>query len=388
MHRIPIMVTLLLLCTVVPSLAYNELLVSFYTEQVRVHYTDDFLGVPPPVISEQGLEAHFQQLAATDYPVLLNSLRQAQKAFQLNDWLYYEFVEAALFKICGQKTAVERTLVTWLLLSKSGFDTRLAYFGEEVFLYAYTEDELFERAMIKDEGRSYVGLTQVEAKQREQPVYLLSFKGNPAGRPFSFQLLELPELRPNLRERRVRFFYEGHWQELTVTVDVNTAAYMEGYPIVEETKYLEVPFSKALSESLYPKLRQMLKGKNEWQSAELIVAFTRSAFVYREDKEQFGCSKPMIAEEVFVHPYSDCEDRVALFYQLARELMGLPMIVIAYADHLSIAVALPEARGSSIRYEGKNYYICDPTGPAESQEVGLAPNGYENETFHILKNYP
>lgn len=388
MHRIPIMVTLLWLCAAVPSLAYNELLVSFYTEQVRVNYTDDFLGVPPPVISEQGLQAHYQKLAATDYPILLNSLRQAQKAFRLNDWLYHEFLEAVLFKIYGQKTAAERTLAAWLLLSKSGFDTRLTYFGEEVFLYVYTEDELFERAIIEDEERFYVGLTQVEAKKRDQPVYLLSFKGNPAGRPFSFELLELPELRPKLRERQVRFFYEGQWRELRVIVDANAAAYMEGYPIVEETKYLEVPFSKALSESLYPKLRQMLKGKNEWQSAELLVALTRSAFAYKEDKEQFGCSKPMIAEEVFVHPYSDCEDRVALFYQLARELLGLPMIVIAYSDHLSIAVALPEAKGGSIRFEGKNYYICDPTGPAGSQEVGLAPNGYENEAFHILKSYP
>ena len=37
--------------------------------------------------------------------------------------------------------------------------------------------------------------------------------------------------------------------------------------------------------------------------AELLAAFTRSSFAYKEDKEYFGYSKPMVAEEVFLYPF-------------------------------------------------------------------------------------
>ena len=82
----------------------------------------------------------------------------------------------------------------------------------------------------------------------------------------------------------------------------------------------------------------------------------------------------MIADEVFFYPYSDCEDRSALFYALVRELLDLPMIVVAFPDHLTVAVSLEEELpGAVISYQGRRYYICDPTGPVNSSEIGIFP---------------
>ena len=92
----------------------------------------------------------------------------------------------------------------------------------------------------------------------------------------------------------------------------------------------------------------------------------------------------MIADEVFHYPYSDCEDRSALFFCLVKEIIDLPMIIVAFTDHLTIAVALEEEIGDAIRYEGKNYYICDPTGPVNSTDIGAFPSGYRNAKFKII----
>ena len=48
----------------------------------------------------------------------------------------------------------------------------------------------------------------------------------------------------------------------------------------------------------------------------------------------------MIPDEVLHYPVSDCEDRSALYFALVRDLLNLPVVAIAYNDHLSVAVAL------------------------------------------------
>lgn len=367
----------------------EEITIPFFTEQVPIQYQNDLLEIQRPEMSEQGLRAYFRQMSTTQYEVLIRSLQQARRAFRLNDWLYYRLVKQALRQIYGQHGQVDRTLAAWFILSQSGYDTRLTYIKDEAFLYVFTMDEVFEAPIIQDRGRTFINLTEVRTRHTQQrALYMLGFVPNPDGHAFTFTFKDLPRLRPMLKTHTVSFFYKKEWHTLEVEVDENIAAYMEDYPILLETYYLEVPLSVQLFESLIPRLRELIKGKNEWQTAELLAAFTRSAFAYKEDKAYFGCSKPMVAEEVFIHPYSDCEDRTALFFQLAKTLLPIPTVIVAYPDHLTLAMALPPAPGSTIPYEGQNYYFTDPTGPVRDHTVGEVPKGYENKPFTILKHYP
>jgi hypothetical protein len=120
---------------------------------------------------------------------------------------------------------------------------------------------------------------------------------------------------------------------------------------------------------------------------EVLVSLTRSGFRYQEDTKYFGRSKPMVPEELFSYPYSDCEDRSALFYALVRELIDLPMVVIAYDDHLSVAVAADRVEGDNFSFQGRRYVFCDPTGPANSSVIGRIPPGYEKAKFQIIGQY-
>jgi hypothetical protein len=367
----------------------EEITIPFFTEQVPIQYQTDLLQISRPEMTEQGLRAYFRQMSTTEYDVLIRSLQQARKAFRLNDWLYYKLIKQVLQQIYGQHEPVDRTLSAWFILSQSGYDTRLTYLDEEAYLYVFTMDNVFEAPIIQDGGRSFINLSNVRSGQVQQrALYMLGFIPNPDGHAFTFTFKDLPRLRPLIKQQKVSFFYQEEWHTLEVRVDENIAAYMEDYPVVAETQYLEVPLSPQLFHSLIPALKAMLKGKNEWQSAELLAAFTRSAFEYKEDKAYFGCSKPMVAEEVFIHPFSDCEDRTALFFQLARTLLPLPLLVVAYPDHLTLAMALPPAPGSTIPFKGRNYYFTDPTGPVRDHKVGQVPKGYENKPFTILKHYP
>ena len=391
MVRIPLLLFLLGFCgwgSFVQGSSLQKVTVSFYSENLSVIYNPDLLQPQMSRMEEKQMVDYYFKLKKTHYQILLQDLEQKKEQLQLNDWLYYELMKKTVQQIFARKSPQEVELCCWFLLSQAGFDTRLTYLDQDVFIYVFSEDEVFEVPMIEDEGRSFINLTSIHYGMKSQPaLYLLNFKANANGKAFSFYLDQLPKLSARPRNKALRFNYLGEHHILEVQVDLTIAKLMESYPFISEQQYLEVPLSSTVAQSLLPQLKLLLNGKSAKEAIEILVSFTRSSFQYKEDKEHFGKSKPMIADEVFHYTYSDCEDRSALFYCLVKELLDLPMVIIAYPDHLTIGVALSKITGDSVRYQGKDYFICDPTGPVDSAEIGEVPYGYENTPFKIIGNY-
>lgn len=361
----------------------------FYSERINLSYNTDIVLPFTDEIHEKSIVAYYQQLQRQDHRTLLRALQDHKKNLQLNDWLFYQLLRQTVMEIMAGHSNVQQELTSWFLLSQAGFDTRLTFHEEGVYLYVYTTEEVFEVPMIQENGRTYINLTSIHRGEGngQQALYLLNFTAKPQGRPFSFYLSRLPRLRPQLQSRVFEFSFGEYVYQVDVTTDETIVQIMKNYPFIAENQYLEVPFSSSVSSSLLPQLRKMIQGKTEREALEFLVAFTRSSFQYQDDKDYFGYSKPMIADEVFHYPYSDCEDRSALFYRLVRELLDLPMIVIAYQDHLTIGVALSESCEDAIEHQGRRYCVCDPTGPVNSTTIGRAPRGYEYAPYHIIGQY-
>lgn len=385
---------LLLVCLLnlhtLPAVAnLNSVAVSFYSEQITLPYNTDFLQPYAGPVQEKMLVNYYRQLLRQDYRTLLEALDRQRQALRLNDWLYYELIGQTIGQIAPQLSSLQRELLSWFLLSQSGFDTRLTFRQDAVYLYVYSTEQVFEVPLIKDGNRSFVNLTSVHNRKQNdtQGLYLLNFNPVPEGRSFSFLLKQLPLLRPQTTSRSFRFSYGDYVYQIDAELDLTLIAVMEHHPVIAEAQYVETPLSPTLFASLLSQFRPMIQGKSEQEIAEFLVAFTRSAFPYMDDKDYFGYSRPMFADEVLYYPYSDCEDRVALFYQLAQQLLDLPMIAVAFEDHLTVAVAFSTAVGQPIPYKGRNYYICDPTGPVNSTAIGRFPKGYEFRPFDIICEY-
>lgn len=381
----------LLLCgavTIVKSMDTSMISVLFYSEVLNLQYHPNMIMDVKLSTDEQKMVQYYENMENTDFHVLVNELQKQKSDFQLNDWLYYELMTAALDQIFENKSSLQKTLTAWFLLSKSGYDTRLTYLENTAYLYVYTENELFDVPMIGEGERKYVNLTSLHKKRsRQSMLYMLNFVANEKGIAFSFILNQFPLFRTQPLERELEFMNGNIYHQLKVQTDYTIVELMKKYPVIAEKQYLETPLSPLVQQSLLPQLQKMIEKKSEKDALKLLVAFTRSAFHYKEDKENFGRSKPMIADEVFYYKYSDCEDRSALFYSLVRSLLRLPMIIVAFPDHLSIAVELEQPVGTAIPYQGKNYYLCDPTGPTNSNEIGNFPKGYEKKSYEIIGHY-
>ncbi|MFK7981033.1 MAG: hypothetical protein AB8G86_13690 [Saprospiraceae bacterium] len=367
--------------------AYNQTLsIPFYSEQIELVYHPDIKQSFKGKLEEQTIVQYYEALEESSHESLVNALKIQKKRLALNDWLAYELTQKAVAEIFNQHAQKEKTLATWFLLSKLGYDTRLAFFKNEAFIYVRSLEDIYETPLIEDQGNKFVGLTEMQYKRTvsSKGVYLLNFLAAPNGQPFSFSLSSLPQLKSNEQQKKFDFEWKTNKYELTVQCDQTLVNIMEKYPVIGEVDYLKTPFSPILRKSLLPQIAEIIAGKTTKEALEILVSFTRSAFIYKEDEVYFGRSKPMIREEVFFYPYSDCEDRSALFYGLVESLLDLPMIIVAFPDHLTVAVALDQPIGPSIQYKGKKFYIVDPTGPSNSSEIGRIPKGYEKQSFEIL----
>lgn len=366
---------------------YHRFDLPFYAEPIAVEYDPAMVVRFTAAPSDASLRAAYREYRRRPNQPLLNSLLRAKQAYQLNDYLFYKLARTALQVVYHQQPGAvnSREVTLFGLLVDAGFDARLTYRGNRVFVNVYTADDLFEVPIIDVAGRPYANVSCLDREcDGRSRLFIYREHPNPGGRSFGFKLSDWPALAAQPTLKDMEFNFHGQRRRLQVTFDRTMVDIMADYPFVSEYAYLETPLSPTLRRSLLPQLRELLEPLNRQQQIELLASFTRSAFNYKEDNEYFGHSKPMVPEELFGYSFSDCEDRSALFYALVRDLLDVPMAVIAYDDHLSIAVASDDIRGDSFEYQGRRYVFCDPTGPKNSSLIGRIPPGYEQKRFEVI----
>lgn len=361
----------------------------FYEQPIQIDFENCQFDCGSVDVSEKGLIQFYNEIDKPSFESILTQLDRYQKQLNLNDWLYYELLYKSIGIGYPEKNDKQLELLSWFLLNESGYDTRLSYLNGNFWIYAYSDEEMFEVSMIQDFNKTFVNLTDTRLNQNEyqSQVYLLDFRPGSGGKPFQFSLTKLPSFAPKKKQVSVDFNYKEETIKFDFSIDLSLITLMKDYPFIQEQDYLKVPFSSMAKSSLIPKLKEQLENRSQKEKLEFLVSFTRKAFKYKEDHASFGKSKPMIAEEVFYHRFSDCEDRCALFYNLCKETIDLPMLIVALPDHLTIAVSTSTILGSALKYQGKNYYFCDPTGPFNSSSVGSLPKEYQNSSYQILDTY-
>lgn len=147
------------------------------------------------------------------------------------------------------------------------------------------------------------------------------------------------------------------------------------YPRLGNDHYYHLPITKETVGGIGRELfdnDSLLKTKTD--SLEKLIAFVRNGFEYRTDLETCGIEHfSLSAEEVLAGRGADCEDKVALLWQLQKELIGLPMVVLEFETHVSLAIAAPynEFYADPIEYKGEKFYVADPSIEKDSPESNL-----------------
>lgn len=363
-----------------------EVTVDFFTETFNLTLP---AGFKPPAASKKwsapDLYHCFRTLEQTDFEPYLQQLTTLHHHKELSDWLFFLLVDATHRKAFPKATPVQRDILNWFVLTKTGYDARLAYFDKSVYLYLRTQSMLYEVPFLEEDGKRFVNVSAIahpgfENTQFYWPVFI----ENADPLDFSFSIKHWPQLKARPLTRTWEFSFRDSTIRWSGQINGLIAEVMAAHPLLEEAAYIEAPASKLMQETLLEEILQQLRGMPFKQQIQLLASFTRSAFSYAEDIRQFGTNKPMVAEETLLYPASDCEDRVALFYQIAHKLIAEPIIIVGYPDHVTIGIASEAIGGEYITHEGTKYYICDPTGPENNWEIGKIPYPYAGKKFEVI----
>lgn len=357
---------------------------SFYGE-MRAFYYDPKLKTPPlHNVDKDSIADFWVTMARCNYNDLISQIQRYQNELSLNDWGYYLLVHDIGQGMYGDLNN-QVNLFVWFILVKSGYDARIAYNGNAIYVFVSSENTLY--------GRPYLTLTN-------KRFYALSPKGDISnlGSLFTYQgdypgqnrLLDLnlkayPKIKPVTVGRELRFDYRHQSYTFPVQYDRKLIDFFEFYPQTDLEVYFDASISDTAGASLVKALKPIVEGKSETEAVNILLRFVQTAFEYKTDDMQFGREKYFLPEETLFYPYSDCEDRSVLFAYLVREITGLEVIGLDYPGHVSTAVKFSDdlVQGEYVVYEHKKYVICDPTYIRAG--IGMVMPQHKNVTPNVVK---
>lgn len=163
-------------------------------------------------------------------------------------------------------------------------------------------------------------------------------------------------------------------------------AYLNDVPMTVFPIYFASPISIEAQTAFNEKLNDIKQKYTSVQFIDIILNFVQTAFDYKTDDQQFGYEKYFYPEEVIAYPYSDCEDRSALFAWLVTTYTDAKVIGLQYEGHLATAVCFGDdvnISGDALSYAGKKYYVCDPTYINAS--IGMTMPQFKDKMPKIVK---
>lgn len=366
--------------------------IDFYGDAVTLPYTGTkFVDFPSP-LSEAGVMDFYAQMDISHYEGLIAALLQYREKQHPDDWLYYQLIRKTAELISPKKdNYIRYTLYKWYFLIKSGFDAELAFTGDTLLFYTQCNENIYNVPSYIRNGKEYVCLNYHDYKYSTELEALLFRRiliPGQEGRPFSYKLSKIPAFKSSdYRDKEVTFEYQGVTYRFMIRMNEQVKSFYANYPVADYKLYFNVPMSRETYNSLIPKLREITAGMGTTNGIDYLMRFTRYAIQYKSDKTTFGREKRLNPEQTLLYEEGDCEDYSAFFFFLVKEIYRLPMLVLTYPTHVTVAVRLDKAPGDPIIYNGEKYYICEPTPQSRNLRIGKVSKKQKAEAYEIAYAY-
>ena len=343
-------------------------------------------------LSSHSIQQFYELINATDYQPLVESLLACKVRFQLDDWLFYQLIRKTAQQISPKAANYHRyTLYKWFLLTKSGYNATLTMAGDQILFYVQCDENIYNIPSRIRDGRQYVCLNYHDygnidfGKERFTEI---SFHPPEAVNGFSYKIRQIPDFKPaEYQEKSVQFTYYQQNYQFRIRLNPQVNALFNNYPVVDYESYFNIPVSKETYSSLIPALKKNIAGMSVKNGVDYLMHFTRNAFKFETDSEIFGNEKRLTPEQTLLYENSDCEDRAALFFFLVKEIYNLPMIVLAYPQHVTVAVKLDKPVGTTINYNGLEYSICEPTPQKQDLNIGQLIPELRKKAYEVAYAY-
>ena len=365
----------------------------FYGDTIELEVDDSFKAGFDRPLSVESINAFYYKLNEGNYQELVKKLLAYKEQYKLDDWLYYQLIRRTAQSISPKgENYSAYTIYKWFLLCKSGYNATLQTSNGKILFYVQSDETIYDIPYHFKNGRQYVCLNYHDygsminfdtEKFTEVPVHMPG-----ADKAFSYKINQLPSFKPeDYLEKDLLFSIYQTEYHFKIKLNPEIKTLFANYPVVDYASYFNIPLSKETYSSLIPLLKQNIKGLNTKNGVDYLMRFTRYAFLFEKDADTFGKEKRFTPEQTLLYEHSDCEDRAALFFYLVKEIYGLPMIVLSYPKHVTVAVKLDKPVGTPILYNGDEYTICEPTPQKQDLLIGQILPTLRKVPYEIVYAY-
>lgn len=343
-------------------------------------------------LTAKAIQNFYNKLNESNYQSVLNSLLAYKEKHQLNDWIYYQLIRKTAQQISPKAENYHRyTLYKWFLLSKSGYDARLSIGNNRIIFSVRNDENINDIPFFSIEGYKYMCLNYHDYGKidfEKDKVYPVIVNISEAKNSFSYKVTRMPDFKPeSYNEKEIQFSYRSKPYHFQVKLNPEVENIFKNYPGVDFESYFNIPLSHETYHSLIPILKKNISGMTQKKGVDYLMRFTRYAFLYQTDENNFGKEKRLSPEQTLFSKYSDCDDRAALFFYLVKEIYNLPMIALLYPTHISMAVQFDKAQGKSIIYKGQKYSVCEPTPQNRDLRIGQIASNLEGLNYEVVYQY-
>jgi hypothetical protein len=344
------------------------------------------------LLSQAGVTDYYNTVLNGRYQQVVQSLIEYRKRVSPDDWLFYQLIRRTAQNISPkEKDYLQYTLHKWYFLTMCGYDAMLATSGNKLLFYVQCDENIYNVPFRTETGKQYVCLNFHDYKDVDflkEKFLKLDLDAPVPQQVFSYKVTNIPEFTATeYLEKDLHFNYYQNDYHFKVRLSPQVQKLFQNYPVVDYDSYLNIPMSRETYNSLIPQLKKTVKGMSQKNGVDYLMRFTRYAFLFEADTKSFGSEKRLSPEQTLFYDHSDCEDRVALFFFLVKEIYNLPMIVLAYPTHVTVAVEFAKPVGHPITYKGRKYTVCEPTPQAEDLQVGQMPSALTKAPYEVAYVY-
>lgn len=371
---------------------HQNVSINFYGKKLDF-YVDDKLRMKNKGIKESDVADYFKEISkmSKETSALWKQIDDYVKVMGLNDWGYFCILRS-LSEVMFEDIDNSVLFNFYMLRNEGGFKVKIAR-GKE-------SNKLTLLAVIDNskDVYSYSFFRFKEADNTSLKYYSIYGGG---GSKESIYTYDNDEQNQDLKQIGLDFYNALNMGECDVKRELviekindkvelpyNSAhiAYLNDVPMTVFPIYFASPISIEAQRIFNDKFNEIRQQYTSVQFIDIILNFVQTAFDYKTDDQQFGYEKYFYPEEVIAYPYSDCEDRSALFAWLVTTYTDAKVIGLQYEGHLATAVCFGDdanIKGDAFAYAGKRYYVCDPTYINAS--IGMTMPQFKDKMPKIVK---
>ncbi|MEF3254497.1 MAG: hypothetical protein K6348_02880 [Deferribacterales bacterium] len=338
------------------NMVVDEQKVDFYGIDINLRNINYGRLISEPITGDKIAEA-WKILATYKDDSLVRQLRENGSQKRLSDWSYFKLVKLVADTLYPNNYN-DRMILSWFLLSRLGFEVKVGYNSENIFLLVPSKQIIYGVQFFNfNNVRYYVIWSQ---NRNIKNLYSYTLKHAESEKIFLFDIKD--RINSRYVQKELSFYYDGKKYSFPVEYDIVTVDFYKDFPQTDLSVYYNADISGRIIETVMEHLGKIIEGKDELDSVNMILRFVQTAFAYKTDQEQFGYEKYFLPDETIHYPYSDCEDRSILFAYLVRKLLGLKVILLEYPGHVATAVRFNNnVVGDKVIFNGEVYTVADPT---------------------------